>query len=267
MGHLNQKCITEFNTQEGEIWKDIPGFPDYKVSNLGRVASYRNPNRPKLLRTFLNCYGYYQACLSIGEPFKKGKTKSKTIAVHRLVALAFIPNPENKPCIDHRSTIKTDNRPENLHWVSYKENANNPITLEHMDDVRPLIKEKCAHNVYVYDEELNELSAFTSTKDAAIEVNGNQGNISSCCMGSLPRYRGLIWSYTRLSSMEDRKALEASVKEKFNRNRASTVFATKKWQKVNKEKYNQRCKDYYHQHREEILMRRRERYGKKAEEQ
>ena len=267
MGHMNQKCITEFNTQEGEIWKDIPGFPDYKVSNLGRVASYRNPNRPKLLRTFLNCYGYYQACLSIGEPFKKGKTKSKTIAVHRLVALAFIPNPENKPAIDHRSTIKTDNRPENLRWVSYKENANNPITLEHMDDARPIIKEKCAHRVYVYDEELNELSAFTSTKDAAIEVNGNQGNISSCCMGSLPRYRGLIWSYTRLTSMEDRKALEASVKEKFNRNRASTVFATKKWQKVNKEKYNQRCKDYYHQHREEILMRRRERYGKKAEEQ
>jgi hypothetical protein len=151
--------------------------------------------------------------------------------------------------------------------VTPRENANNPITLEHMDDVRPLIKEKCAHKVYVYDEELNELSAFTSTKDAAIEVNGNQGNISSCCMGSLPRYRGLIWSYTRLSSMEDRKALEASVKEKFNRNRASTVFATKKWQKVNKDKYNQRCKDYYYQHREEILMRRRERYGKKAEEQ
>lgn len=263
MGLLNQKCI-QFNTEEGEIWMDIPGYPSYKVSNHGRVASFRGKTS-KLLRPSLSRYGYLQVSIISGEKFGTGK--KSTVAVHRLVALAFIPNPNNKPCIDHRSTIKTDNRPENLHWVSYKENANNPLTLEHMDDVRPLIKEKCAHKVYVYDEELNELSSFTSTKDAAIEVNGNQGNISSCCMGSLPRYRGLIWSYTRLTSMEDRKALEASVKEKFNRNRASTVFATKKWQKVHKEKYNQRCKDYYHQHREEILRRRREKYGKKAEEQ
>ena len=264
MGLLNQKCITDFKSEEGEIWMDIPGYPSYKVSNHGRVASFRGKTS-KLLRPSVSRYGYLQVSLVSGEKFGTGK--KSTVAVHRLVALAFIPNPENKPCIDHINTIKTANFPENLRWVSYKENANNPITLEHMDDVRPLIKEKCAHKVYVYDEELNELSAFTSTKDAAIEVNGNQGNISSCCMGSLPRYRGLIWSYTRLTSMEDRKALEASVKEKFNRNRASTVFATKKWQKVNREKYNQRCKDYYHQHREEILMRRRERYGKKAEEQ
>jgi hypothetical protein len=263
MGLLNQKCIN-FNTEEGEIWMDIPGYPNYKVSNHGRVASFRG-KIPKLLRPSVSRYGYLQVSVISGEKFGTGK--KSTIAVHRLVALAFIPNPENKPCIDHINTIKTANFPENLRWVSYKENANNPITLEHMDDVRPIIKEKCAHKVYVYDEDLNELSAFTSTKDAAIEVNGNQGNISSCCMGSLPRYRGLIWSYTRLTSMEDRKALEASVKEKFNRNRASTLFATKKWQNVNKDKYNQRCKDYYHQHREEILMRRRERYGKKAEEQ
>ena len=275
MGLLNQKCI-QFNTEEGEIWMDIPGYPNYKVSNHGRVASFRGKT-PKLLRPSVSHYGYLQVSIISGEKFGTGK--KSTVAVHRLVALAFIPNPENKPHIDHKNTVKTDNsvyinpdgtvnlEKSNLRWVTPRENANNPITLEHMDDVRPLIKEKCAHKVYVYDEELNELSAFTSTKDAAIEVNGNQGNISSCCMGSLPRYRGLIWSYVRLSSMEDRKALETSVKEKFNRNRASTLFATKKWQNVNKDKYNQRCKDYYHQHREEILMRRRERYGKKTEEQ
>lgn len=257
MGHLNQKCITDFNLQEGEVLREIPGFPDYRVSNLGRVFSYRGKIE-KLLRPSKSWYGYEQVTLSNGE-------KKRTMVVHRLVALAFLPNPENKPCVDHLNTIKTDNRPENLRWVSHKENSANPLTVEHMDEARPIIKEKCAHRVYVYDEELNELSAFTSTKDAAIEVNGNQGNISSCCMGSLPRYRGLIWSYTRLSSMDERKALEDSVKEKFNRNRASAVVATKRWQDRNRERYNQRAKDYYWNHREEILEQRRKKYGKKED--
>ena len=257
MGHLYQKCITDFKSEEGEIWMVIPGFPDYKVSNLGRVASYRNPNKPKLLRPTLSAYGYYQVCVAVGEPFKKGKGKSITIAVHRLVALAFIPNPENKPFIDHINTIKTDNRPENLRWVTAKENANNQLTLQHMDDVRPLIKEKCSHPVYVYDEDLNELSAFTSTKDAAKDLNLSQGNISSCCMGSLPRYKGLIFSYTKLQSMEERKEQEKASKDKFNRNRASMRVATIQWQTRNKEKYNQRARDYYHQHKEEILLKRK----------
>ena len=269
MGLLNQKCITDFNLQEGEVLREIPGFPDYQVSNLGRVISYRGKIK-KMLRPSRSWYGYEQVSLSNGE-------KKRTIVVHRLVALAFIPNPEGKPCVDHKNTIKTDNsvyinpdgtvnlEKSNLRWVSHKENSANPLTVEHMDDVRPIIKEKCAHKVYVYDEELNELSAFTSTKDAAIEVNGNQGNISSCCMGSLPRYRGLIWSYARLSSMDERKALEDSVKEKFNRNRASAVIATKRWQDRNRERYNQRAKDYYWNHREEILEQRRKKYGKKED--
>ena len=71
---------------------------------------------------------------------KNGKTK--TIYTHKLVAEAFIPNPENKPCIDHINTIKTDNtvwlnedgsvnyEKTNLRWVTYKENSNNPLTIK-----------------------------------------------------------------------------------------------------------------------------------------
>lgn len=253
MGQLNQKCI-QFNTEEGEIWMDIPGYPNYKVSNHGRVASFRGKT-PKLLRPSMSHYGYYQVSIISGDKFGTGK--KSTVSVHRLVALAFIPNPENKPCIDHRSTIKTDNRPENLRWVTPRENAANPLTVEHMDDVRDLITEKNSHQVYVYDEDLNELSAFTSTKDASIQLNLSQGNISSCCMGSLPRYKGLIFSYTRLQSLEDRKELENKSKEKFNRNRTSTRIATQQWQQRNREKYIQRIKDYYYEHKEEILMKRK----------
>ena len=61
--------------------------------------------------------GYMRVCL-----YKDGKVKK--FYVHRLLAIAFIPNPENKPCIDHINGIRDDNRLENLRWVTYKENAN-----------------------------------------------------------------------------------------------------------------------------------------------
>ena len=79
----------------------------YEISNQGRVK--RNGKLLDLSKET----GYIK--LSIGW-------------LHRIVAECFIPNPDNKPCVDHINTIKTDNRACNLKWVTYKENANNPIT-------------------------------------------------------------------------------------------------------------------------------------------
>lgn len=67
----------------------------------------------------LNSWGYLQVGL--------GRIRN-TVPVHRLIAEAFIPNPENKPCVDHINGNKLDNRVENLRWVSHKENCNNPNT-------------------------------------------------------------------------------------------------------------------------------------------
>ena len=116
-----------------EEWRNIEGYEGlYEISNLGRVRSldrivvYSNGRKyfykGEILKLKVDKYGY-----NIISFCKNGKHKTYTI--HRLVASAFIPNTENKSCIDHINTIKTDNRVENLRWVTNKENMNNPLTL------------------------------------------------------------------------------------------------------------------------------------------
>lgn len=99
-----------------EEWKTVSECPVYEVSNLGRI---RRGN--KVFSLHVNIYGYVIANL-------KGKRRF----VHRLVAKEFIPNPENKPFVDHINCIKTDNRVENLQWVTRIENNRNPLTRLHM---------------------------------------------------------------------------------------------------------------------------------------
>lgn len=92
-----------------EIWKDIKGYEGiYQVSNLGKVKSLL---RNKLFKVSLNKYGYPRVSF-----------KNKTYTVHRLVAEAFIPNPYNKPTVNHKNKIKTDNTVENLEWMTIGEN-------------------------------------------------------------------------------------------------------------------------------------------------
>ena len=104
-----------------EIWKDIPEYPGYQVSNFGRVKSFRSGGI--ILKDAGDSYGYRIVVLCN----EKGR---KTKTIHRLVALAFIPNPNNKREVDHINTIRTDNRVENLRWVTRKENARNPKSKE-----------------------------------------------------------------------------------------------------------------------------------------
>lgn len=102
-----------------EEWKPIEDFPEYEVSNLGRVKSlnYHRSGQEQLLKQVLQ-NGYLIVCLH------KDKIQ-KNVKVHRLVVKAFLPNPENKRTIDHINRNKQDNRLENLRWATHSENCLN----------------------------------------------------------------------------------------------------------------------------------------------
>lgn len=106
-----------------EIWKPVVGYPRYEVSNLGNVRGidFMRTGRTQILFSKHNKGGYIVVSLC-----KEGKRKDAL--VHILVAQAFIPNPENKPEVDHINCIRDDNRVENLRWVTRSENCRNPIT-------------------------------------------------------------------------------------------------------------------------------------------
>jgi hypothetical protein len=101
-----------------EIWKDITGYSgDYQISNTGKVRSLKRKGII-ILSPRLDDDGYY--CIGL-----RNSNQQKFKKVHRLVAETFIDNPENKKCVDHINNIRTDNRTENLRWVTIRENNQN----------------------------------------------------------------------------------------------------------------------------------------------
>lgn len=105
----------ELLLMENELIKDIKGYEDlYAITTFGRVWSYKNQ---KFLRPGLDKDGYQLVNLCVNY-------KKRTFKVHRLVAEAFIPNPDGKPQVNHKDEVKTNNSVSNLEWATIKENVN-----------------------------------------------------------------------------------------------------------------------------------------------
>lgn len=172
-----------------EIWKDIKGYEGlYKVSNMGHVLGMRG----KILKPIRNTKsGYIQIYLCSINGIRK------RIYIHRAVAETFIPNMDNKPCVDHINTIRSDNRCENLRWVTARENYRNSITIKkHMMAHLKNSSKRGKTVIQIYENKT--IGEFTSIRKASAMTNIHKRCISLCCAGMRKTAGGYVWKFKSL---------------------------------------------------------------------
>lgn len=180
-----------------EVWKDIEGYEGYyQVSNLGRVKSLarntsekgKNANNKKdtILKGSLT-KGYLQV------DFRKDG-KRKMFRIHRLVSECFIPNPDNKPYINHIDGNKSNNTVDNLEWCTPKENVKHA-----MDNNLIIFKNNSgpSKGVDKFSLDGKYLESYPSQAEAVRMNNFNCNKISYVCNGSKKQFGGFMWRHSK----------------------------------------------------------------------
>ena len=211
---------------ETEVWRDIKGYEGlYQVSNLGNVKSlnYGNRGKEQIMKPTLLSTGYFQAILTKNKIHKK-------YSVHRLVADAFLSNPDNLPCINHKDENPSNNVVENLEWCTYSYNVrygnraikfiqtrriNDPTneSYKRMIETRRLNypnNEWCKKSletrnklglpnaekpVIQYNKDEIEVCRFKSIAEASRQTKIPNSNIYKCCNGKRKTAGGFVWRY------------------------------------------------------------------------
>ena len=167
-----------------EIWKDIPNYEGlYQVSNLGRVKSTPicKHKKPRILKNIPR-NGYFSVILC------DGKTQ-KNVFVHRLVAECFVPNPENKPIVNHIDGNKSNPHFSNLEWCTQKENVNHAILNNSLVSIR------AGRHIKQFDTEGHLISRWNSVSDASQTLNLKSKTIYNCLSGQKKTAYGFVWKY------------------------------------------------------------------------
>lgn len=163
-----------------EIWKDIEGYEGlYQVSNMGRVKSLSNnkKRKEKILKSSKDGGGYLMVGLC-----KDGKQKCHKI--HRLVASAFLDNPNNLIEVNHINEIKTDNCAENLEWCNRSYNMNYGTRTERIQ--KPILQ---------FSKTGEFIRKWDSGTQVERELGFDNSSITKCCKNKLKSVGGYIWRY------------------------------------------------------------------------
>lgn len=176
--------------------KEFKENPNYIIYSDGRIYS---KFKKKFMRQSITNKGYLMVSLY------DGTGKRKFYLVHRLVAMTFIPNPDNKPCVDHLDGNRLNCNVNNLCWVTYSENNMNPITRKrnkqnHVNVMAGRFGKLHPKSIPVLCYSTNGIfiAKYDGLREASRQTNVNRGDIGSCCRGKRKTAGNYIWKYDNI---------------------------------------------------------------------
>lgn len=174
-----------------EIWKEVPLYKGIlSVSNTGKVKRLNYKNSGKDRDLSIQVKKNQVCCISV---LIDGRCR--TLSVHRLVAITFLPNPNNYPCVNHKDENRLNNNVDNLEWCSYEYNNNYMTRNRRISESK--INGKKSKAVLQFDKEGNLIKEWPSTREVERQLGFKQNGIAACARGKA-HYNtayGFIWKY------------------------------------------------------------------------